>query len=266
MRSSSFTDHYAALGVSSSATFEEIKNSYRQLVKKYHPDLYMTHVQKVYATKKLQKINRAYEVLRDHQERQRYDEERKARGFPETPIPPPSDSRKSWVKWGFVIYLFIVEVYGLFYVHGFSGMGGFREYPPHQIVAAAFSFLLFFIVYPIFITIGIVSLLLTLGSFYMVFSIQFEDRLRKVQNEAGEVRKSIQGLLLIATFVISIIGLLWIGFSFGVVPKTIAMGGTLYIAQIFPFILVELAALAWYKIRSRQILQRTEGLIVTTSQ
>ena len=61
-------DPYAILGVSKSASFDEIKKKYRELVKKYHPDILMGKgadeeiVQE--GTKKLQEINKAYEILK----------------------------------------------------------------------------------------------------------------------------------------------------------------------------------------------------------
>lgn len=58
---------YEVLGVSENADFNEIKAKYRELVKKYHPDILMGKgaseqtIQE--ATKKLQEINEAYEIL-----------------------------------------------------------------------------------------------------------------------------------------------------------------------------------------------------------
>ena len=62
-------DPYEILGLSKDATFNEIKKKYRELVKKYHPDILMGKgadeeiVQE--GTKKLQEINEAYKILKE---------------------------------------------------------------------------------------------------------------------------------------------------------------------------------------------------------
>nr|WP_314442304.1 molecular chaperone DjiA [uncultured Campylobacter sp.] len=62
-------DPYEILGLSKDATFSEIKKKYRELVKKYHPDILMGKgadeeiIQE--STKKLQEINEAYKILKE---------------------------------------------------------------------------------------------------------------------------------------------------------------------------------------------------------
>lgn len=70
---------YEILGVTLTASTEEIKDAYRNLVKRYHPDLYRTYIQKVWATNKMQEINHAYAILRDAQFRKEYDKSQAAR-------------------------------------------------------------------------------------------------------------------------------------------------------------------------------------------
>ena len=55
-------DPYKVLGVSRDASDEEIKQAYRRLAKKYHPDL---HPGDAEAAKKMQQINAAYEQIKD---------------------------------------------------------------------------------------------------------------------------------------------------------------------------------------------------------
>ena len=59
-------DHYQTLGVAKNATPDEIKKSYRKLASKHHPD-------KGGDTATFQKIEEAYRILSDPQQRQQYD-------------------------------------------------------------------------------------------------------------------------------------------------------------------------------------------------
>ena len=75
---------YEILGVSKSASQEEIKTAYKNLIKKYHPDLYQGD--KSFAEKKTKEINEAYDTLYDDNKRAEYDLE----------INPPSYSENNY--------------------------------------------------------------------------------------------------------------------------------------------------------------------------
>lgn len=54
---------YKVLGVKEGASYDEIKRSYRELVKKYHPDRYRNNPLADLADEKMREINEAYEYL-----------------------------------------------------------------------------------------------------------------------------------------------------------------------------------------------------------
>ncbi|MCX7594106.1 MAG: molecular chaperone DnaJ [Fischerella sp.] len=62
-------DYYEILGVSRDADKEEIKQAYRRLARKYHPDVN----KEPGAEERFKEINRAYEVLSESETRARYD-------------------------------------------------------------------------------------------------------------------------------------------------------------------------------------------------
>jgi curved DNA-binding protein len=64
-----FRDYYDALGVSRDASADEIRRAYRQLARRYHPDVNKDEG----ADDRFKEISEAYEVLRDDEKRQRYD-------------------------------------------------------------------------------------------------------------------------------------------------------------------------------------------------
>jgi len=63
-------DFYETLGVSKSASADDLKRSYRKLAMEYHPDKNKTKE----AEEKFKEINQAYEVLSDPQKRSTYDQ------------------------------------------------------------------------------------------------------------------------------------------------------------------------------------------------
>ena len=63
-----YQDYYAILGVSKTATQEEVQRAYRKLARKYHPDINKA----ADAEEKFKQINEAYEVLGDPDKRARY--------------------------------------------------------------------------------------------------------------------------------------------------------------------------------------------------
>jgi DnaJ-class molecular chaperone len=64
------SDYYEVLGVTKSASADEVKKAYRKLALQYHPDRNKSKD----AADKFKEITHAYEVLSDPQKRQTYDQ------------------------------------------------------------------------------------------------------------------------------------------------------------------------------------------------
>ncbi len=84
MAATDFKDYYSVLGVSKTASQDEIKQAFRKLARKYHPDVNPNNKQ---AEAKFKEVSEAYEVLSDPEKRQKYDQfgqywKQAGQGFP----------------------------------------------------------------------------------------------------------------------------------------------------------------------------------------
>ncbi|NJK56017.1 MAG: DnaJ domain-containing protein [Pleurocapsa sp. SU_5_0] len=66
-----FKDYYQVLGINKNASSDEIKQAYRKLARKYHPDLNSGDKN---AEARFKEVNEAQEVLSDPDKRRKYDQ------------------------------------------------------------------------------------------------------------------------------------------------------------------------------------------------
>ncbi|HEY5891985.1 MAG TPA: DnaJ C-terminal domain-containing protein [Chthoniobacterales bacterium] len=68
-----YRDYYEILGISKTATQDEVRKAFRKLARKHHPDVAEEKDKKA-AEAKFKEINEAYEVLGDPEKRKKYDQ------------------------------------------------------------------------------------------------------------------------------------------------------------------------------------------------
>ena len=101
---------YEVLGVSRSASDDDIKKAYKALARKYHPDLNQNNPA---AEGMFQKLTRAYEVLADPAKRDQYDralaDEDRDQTY--TDVAPKPSKRNDFVFFVFVLFLVLAMLF-----------------------------------------------------------------------------------------------------------------------------------------------------------
>lgn len=85
-------NHYEALGLPRNATTAQIKRRYRELVRKFHPDVAKD---KATSHRLFLQVNEAYEVLSDSSRRKAYDETLNREAAVKISAPPPTAPRSN---------------------------------------------------------------------------------------------------------------------------------------------------------------------------
>src|ERR1700704_2461914 len=85
-----YKDYYAVMGVDRKASAEDIKQAYRKLARKYHPDV----SKEPGAEEKFKEVGEAYETLKDPEKRAAYD--RLGSHRPGQEFRPPPDWEKQF--------------------------------------------------------------------------------------------------------------------------------------------------------------------------
>jgi curved DNA-binding protein CbpA len=89
--------HYDDLGLPGSASDEEIREAYLNLVRLLHPDSQRDPALKRFAENQMTRVSRAHAVLSDPERRRRYDRTLTSDGLEK--IPEPVDSKRSAGRW-----------------------------------------------------------------------------------------------------------------------------------------------------------------------
>jgi molecular chaperone DnaJ len=120
-------DYYEVLGVSKTATADEVKKAFRKLARKHHPDAGGSE-------DKFKEINEAYEVLSDAEKRKQFDQYGQYFGEGFTGPPPGAGAGPfgGGTQYANVDFESIGDIFGSVMGGGFGGFGGQQPATAHR--------------------------------------------------------------------------------------------------------------------------------------
>ena len=248
-------DPYAVLGVSFSATQEEIKVAYRKLVKLYHPDQFGTYLKKVAATQKLREVIAAYEILGDRKLREIYD--RSHFHQLESPVAYPSpkttqrkqDTVEEFLSWFFTPLVITVSLGVFFYVMFYEIDDPFSVFRRGKLTEIAGSVVVLAILLAFSVISGFLYASMLFFGFYSA-----EENLKRFSDLKTEV------MICLGSLGIAILPLFLDKFGLDSLAIPFWVIATPFIG-IIPAILGELIAILLYFLRATTVVSVAEALI-----
>jgi len=107
-------NYYNLLGLRKDASLLEIKSRFRELAKQFHPDRYFHPSQKIWATRKFQKLVEAYEVLSSPEKRREYDDSLHIRYIKVEKTYDERILKNIYYFWWSRVYLYFLPLFFLF--------------------------------------------------------------------------------------------------------------------------------------------------------
>jgi DnaJ-domain-containing protein 1 len=277
-------DLYAVLGVSPLATDADLKTAYREMVKRHHPDRARSYVQKVAATKRLQEVNAAYQVLRDSAQRAAYDASRAHPQAATQSSHEPTRSPRSkaawerrwerfrnpftpspalrWLRRSIVVGVFLVAWWLCFKWIAGPPAPGFH--PP----AWTQHIITKLIVSAMTVPIALVFVASTLMAYVLmgIFAVMlpvylFQEAWAKAKQRPTQLREDLVArlILLAAAMLVGAVYVLAIKFDIPLLGVFVSIVGWPAILAV-PLVLLELSALLAYLVWSRRVVAVTTAL------
>jgi len=268
--------YYAVLAVSRSANFDEIKNAFRQLAKKYHPDLFHENIKRLWACRKMQEINTAYEVLSNPVKRAAYDKEnpqehsnqtKKTRATAQDNFTHPSDKFSHDEKWfdrswsPFILLSWLIGTLIWFIINWSqptsSNVVTFVISVLGQLIFAGLAIAFYMFMGAI--------LIVYIGAYVWGLCIEpFQKAWKRHENRPPNFKKEFASILGFLVFLTLLALPYFLAVNGITLPVLGILSGILMMiwGPLIIFCLVELVALTVYTVWARSIIARTNSLLV----
>lgn len=135
-------NYYNLLGLKHNVSLSEIKARFRDLAKQFHPDRYFHPSQKIWATRKFQKLVEAYETLSSPEKRKEYDENLHIKNIKIEEMYSEKIPKSIFYFWWWRFYVYLIPLFFYFLMRGNLSLALIEDLGVGIIALYAFFFVL----------------------------------------------------------------------------------------------------------------------------